>query len=368
MLTAAIYHDSILFFSTKNGIIENNRILIFRQAHPISQNSDQQKRFDKMVFRKIHCIILAMIIALILPITYAAASDSAPEKGDANGDGRVTAADARLTLRFAAKLISAADINFEAADFDENGRITAADARKIIRVAAKLDPNAFISVAEPTTVKPPKPTTEAPVTSKIISVPLINQYPEFPSGCESVAAVMNLKYYGFNISVTRFIDEYLPIGSAPIKNSGKWYSSDPNESFLGDPTKNTGWGIWAKGLARAIERYLDRQSGRYTVTYTYNESLDSLCEKYVKNNIPVIVWVTAGMEPPRQGITAHIIGSSKTFTWISPNHCMVLVGFDQTGYYFNDPITGKMEKYAKAESTAAFKGNGSQAVIIKQTS
>ena len=57
--------------------------------------------------------------------------------GDVNNDGKVTAADARITLLASAKLYSAPDI--ESADIDNDNRITAIDARYILRAAAKLE-------------------------------------------------------------------------------------------------------------------------------------------------------------------------------------------------------------------------------------
>lgn len=59
--------------------------------------------------------------------------------GDVNFDGKVTAADARLALRAAAKLETLTSDAFFAADANLDKKITAADARKILRVAAKLD-------------------------------------------------------------------------------------------------------------------------------------------------------------------------------------------------------------------------------------
>ena len=271
--------------------------------------------------------------------------------GDVDSDGRVTAMDARLTLRVVAGLDRLMSINFSAADYNKDGQLNASDARYILRHAAGLDPFAT-----------PKP---EPPKSRLIRITPIGQYPDYPTGCESVAAVMNLNYLGFNVTTSEFIDSYLPIGVAPYKLNDIWFSSDPNEAFLGDPASESGWGIWAKGLTIAINRYLDNQEKAATVTCTYSETLESLCQKYVYNDIPVLVWVTAGMEAPRENISPVIIGTNKTFTWISPNHCMLLVGFDETGYYFNDPITGKLEKYAKDVSDGAFAGNGSQAVIIQ---
>lgn len=60
--------------------------------------------------------------------------------GDLNRDDKVTAADARLALRIAAKLDPITDSKlFVITDVNFDGKITAADARLILRVAGKLD-------------------------------------------------------------------------------------------------------------------------------------------------------------------------------------------------------------------------------------
>ena len=59
--------------------------------------------------------------------------------GDANGDGKVNARDARLILRYAASLITGDEIDQAAADFNGDGKVNARDARAILRTAAGLD-------------------------------------------------------------------------------------------------------------------------------------------------------------------------------------------------------------------------------------
>ena len=59
--------------------------------------------------------------------------------GDANADGKVTAADARLALRISAKLETADEMQKITADVNYDGKINASDARKILRVSAKLE-------------------------------------------------------------------------------------------------------------------------------------------------------------------------------------------------------------------------------------
>ena len=58
--------------------------------------------------------------------------------GDVNGDGKITAADARLALRTSAQLETLTSEQFLAADVDCSGKITASDARDILRYSALL--------------------------------------------------------------------------------------------------------------------------------------------------------------------------------------------------------------------------------------
>ncbi len=59
--------------------------------------------------------------------------------GDADGNGKLTAADARTALRIAAKLESPTDAVFAALDLNSDGSITIAEARMLLRVSAKLE-------------------------------------------------------------------------------------------------------------------------------------------------------------------------------------------------------------------------------------
>lgn len=58
--------------------------------------------------------------------------------GDVDNDGRVSASDARLTLRAGAGIEKLSPLAADAADVNGDGRITAKDARSILRYAARL--------------------------------------------------------------------------------------------------------------------------------------------------------------------------------------------------------------------------------------
>lgn len=87
--------------------------------------------------KKLTAILLALI-CIILPVTAHAEPPAFPMMGDINGDGRITAADARSLLRYSAKLETTGNFDLLAADANADGRITAADARETLRVAASL--------------------------------------------------------------------------------------------------------------------------------------------------------------------------------------------------------------------------------------
>ena len=59
--------------------------------------------------------------------------------GDVDGDGKLTAADARLTLRAAAQMIELTMQQEANADVDKDGKITAMDARLILRAVTGME-------------------------------------------------------------------------------------------------------------------------------------------------------------------------------------------------------------------------------------
>lgn len=64
---------------------------------------------------------------------------SAMKLGDVDGNGKIAAADARLTLRHSAKIENLTNGGIIAADVNRDGTVNAADARNILRCAANLE-------------------------------------------------------------------------------------------------------------------------------------------------------------------------------------------------------------------------------------
>lgn len=197
----------------------------------------------------------------------------------------------------------------------------------------------------------------------IMDVPYISQLGRYPTGCESVSAVMALQYFGIPITVDEFIDGYLDLGSEPwTAESGVMYGGDPWETFLGDPREASGWGCYAPVIKKAIDRAVNPEE--YQVSILFGIPMETLCETYVDQDIPVIIWATIDMEYPTPGDRWLIEETGEELQWVRPEHCLLLVGYDQEFYYFNDPTAGKQYKYEKSDCEAAYNGMHAQAVVV----
>ncbi|MBE6562591.1 MAG: hypothetical protein E7660_02520 [Ruminococcaceae bacterium] len=201
----------------------------------------------------------------------------------------------------------------------------------------------------------------------ILEAPYINQLRDFPNGCESCSTVMALNHVGIDITTEEFIENYLDMSRLPyVNDKGKYVGASPWEYFLGDPRLSTGLCCYAPVIGNALEKFIDPEE--YKVTEHYNVPLEDLCRDYITKNIPIIFWGTMYMkEPYLMDWTWQIDGAEdgETFTWVAPMHCLLLVGFDDEYYYFNDPVAGKKVAYTKADTEAAYEGLYKQAVTVE---
>ncbi len=205
------------------------------------------------------------------------------------------------------------------------------------------------------------PAANTAYSDKLIkNVPLIHQFPEFPTGCESVSAVMALKYFGENITVTSFVEEYLPKNRSFYYADGKKYGPDPKEYFIGDPKTAASFGCMAPVIEGALKNYFGAE-GR--VANTTGTKLSALCSVYIDNDVPVLVWATIGMLETNPQNTWYLEDGTR-FTWPGNEHCMLLVGYDEENYYFNDPYSGKCISYEKRLCADRYAELGFQSLVI----
>jgi len=200
--------------------------------------------------------------------------------------------------------------------------------------------------------------------SVILDVPCINQRERYPTGCESVSAVMALQYWGVDITVEEFIDNHLAMGAAPTAGkNGERTGCSPWNAFPGNPYSKSGYGCYAPVIVNAVNDLKDRR--KLDVQAHYGKPIETLCRDYIDKGIPVIFWATLDMQPARTGNSWTDDASGKQIQWVAPMHCLLLIGYDDACYYFNDPWQQKAQAYPKAAVKTAYESIFAQAVVIQ---
>ncbi len=210
-----------------------------------------------------------------------------------------------------------------------------------------------------TTTAPDQPQS-APASYKISGVPVLDQQASFPTGCESTAAVMALRYAGVNITMSEFVDKHLPQSSAFSYKDGQKYGPSPYEYFLGNPRSNNAYGCMAPVIEKAITSVL---GGNERVRTATGMTMTELCEQYICKGIPVLVWATIEMSEPKY-IDSWILPDGTKYTWTTNEHCLVLTGYDNDRYYFNDPYSGRERSCMRELGEKRYTQLGSQAIAI----
>lgn len=172
----------------------------------------------------------------------------------------------------------------------------------------------------------------------IIEVPYINQTPCWPTGCESVSAVMLLRYLKIGITVDEFIEKYLEKRDFTERN-GEAFGPDPWKYFCGSPYDEDSFGCYAPVITKALTKIFARMS-KYEAVDETGTPTEELLVRYIDNGMPVIFWACIDMREPITGPQWRLLDTGEIFTWISNEHCMLLVGYDDEKYYFNDPHNG----------------------------
>lgn len=194
----------------------------------------------------------------------------------------------------------------------------------------------------------------------LIDVPPLSQYPAFPTGCESVTAVMALRHAGIPIRVEDFVDRYLPCDDTFYEADGVLYGPDPYATFVGDPRSTRSYGCMAPVIEGALLSCVGRGGG---VMNTTGEDLAALCQTYIDNGVPVILWATMEMRPVGSG-RMWFLPDGRQFVWPSGEHCLLLVGYNENEYLFNDPRHGTTVAYDKRSVEVCYASLGKQSLVV----
>ena len=197
-----------------------------------------------------------------------------------------------------------------------------------------------------------------PEKSPVLEVPALSQT-DWPTGCESVSAVMALNWAGADLTVEDFVYGFLPMDELWMDAAGQLCGPSPADTFIGDPA-GRGYGCFAPVLARAMSR---AAPVGYRALDLTGSPLSELACAYLRHNIPVVIWATMEMRPVEAG-TQWLLPGGEVFTWPSGEHCLLLVGETAEGYLLNDPRAGETVCYDKELVRRRYESLGSQAVAL----
>lgn len=170
---------------------------------------------------------------------------------------------------------------------------------------------------------------------KIISVPYIDQTKNYPTGCESVSSVMLLRYLGIPLSVDEFIENYLE--KEPMEyRKGRLYGPNPFRRFAGSPYDSDSFGCYPPVIVNALNRvFMERKVRRRAVDIS-GMPIERMLTEFVDRDLPALFWASIDWKETVLGPDWYL-SDGTLFSWISGEHCLLLVGYDEDSYYFNDP-------------------------------
>lgn len=199
---------------------------------------------------------------------------------------------------------------------------------------------------------------------KKLPVPYLDQTAQAPTGCESVSAVMLLRYLGYDVTIDSFLDTALDKGVWE-QRGGEWWGSDPREAFVGDPRDPEALGCYAPVMVKALNRVA---GDTYTAVDETGTEIDDLCLRYIDAGIPVLLWCSINMRPTVNGPWYRLIPSGEPFMWVSNEHCLLLVGYDAENYICNDPWDNNgVVSYPRRTMWQRHREQGMQAVGLWKT-
>ena len=189
-----------------------------------------------------------------------------------------------------------------------------------------------------------------------VDVPCYSQYPELPTGCESVALTNLLNYYGFGLGKTIIADYYLPKGS-----NGNFVTA-----FDGNPRRSSGglMGCVAPAITIAGNNFLRAAgSGKQAKDVSFS-SISSIKNRLTCGQ-PVEMWNTEWGSWPGGRYAARWYNGHSYGLW-GGNHAVVLKGYDdeQGIVYLSDSINGNVTRNAQV-FFGTWQQMDSQAVIIE---
>ncbi len=191
-------------------------------------------------------------------------------------------------------------------------------------------------------------------TYLIDNFPTINQYPNYPTGCESVAITLLLNYYGVNVSPNDIINN-LKKGSLPYTENGLLYGGNPEVEFVGNPLQNNGYGVYENPIADVALMY--KAGINIKSNFLFNDVLN-----LVKTKRPVMVWTSMNLSLPYISSSWIYKPTGEKISWKANEHAVIVIGYNDNQVIISDPIGGRIKYQSRSVFEARYNYYGKKAL------
>ena len=189
-----------------------------------------------------------------------------------------------------------------------------------------------------------------------LNVPLENQMPDLPNGCEVTSLSMLMNYYGIKVSKNELAETIQHVDS--FTDGGK-YRGNPHQGFVGHMTiANAGWCVYNEPLYNVARKYTS-----HIENITGSNFLSLL--KLVSNGHPVMIITTTTFNKVNNMQTWDTNTGKVNVT--PSSHACVITGYSKPKkvIYVNNPYGYKNQPVNWKNLQASYNQQGRQALYIR---
>lgn len=189
-----------------------------------------------------------------------------------------------------------------------------------------------------------------------LDVPLENQMPDLPNGCEVTSLSMLMNYYGIKVNKNELVEN---IQHVDFFTDGGKYRGNPNQGFVGHMSiANAGWCVYNAPLYNVARKYTT-----HIENITGSDFLSLL--KLVSNGHPVLIITTTTFNRVNDMQTWDTNTGKVNVT--PSSHACVITGYSKPKkvVYVNNPYGYKNQPVNWKNLQASYNQQGRQALYIR---
>lgn len=190
---------------------------------------------------------------------------------------------------------------------------------------------------------------------QMLNVPLENQLPDLPNGCEVTSLSMLMNYYDIKVTKNELAENIAHVDS--FTDNGK-YRGNPNQGFVGHMgIANAGWCVYNQPLYNVARKYTN-----HIVNATGDSFLQVL--KLVSSGHPVLIITTTTFNRVNNMQTWQTNSGRVKVT--PSSHACVITGYNKAKkiVYLNNPYGIKNQAVNWANLEKSYNQQGRQALYM----